>query len=128
GFFRTEFDGTNWWFVDPEGYATFSIGMDCMRPYSPMKVSGMEHLIPKLPDKTGIYNEAWDKEHFDYGIYNLIRAFGEKWYDKWSELNTARLKDWKVNTIGNWSEGGFIESAQIPYVYPMEGFPATKAT
>lgn len=127
GFFRTEYDGTNWWFVDPDGYAMFSLGIDGMRPHSPMKVSGMDHLISGLPDKEGIYANAWDNNSFDYGIFNLIRVFGSNWHKEWSELNTARLKDWKVNTIGNWSQKEFIESSKIPYVYPMEGFPTTEA-
>lgn len=126
GFFRTEYDGKNWWFVDPEGYATFSLGIDGMRVYSPMRVSGMEHLISNLPSKEGNYAAAWDNENFDYGIYNLIRVFGSDWYHKWSELNAARLKDWQVNTIANWSQEEFIKSAKMPYVYPMEDFPTTK--
>lgn len=125
GFFRTEYDGSNWWLVDPDGYATFSLGIDCIRPNSPMKVSGMEHLISWLPSRTGEYADAWIDDQFDYGISNMIRAFGEDWYNKWSELNKFRLKDWKVNTIANWSEGEFIKSSQLPYVYPMEDFPST---
>lgn len=125
GFFRTEHDGENWWFVDPEGYATFSLGIDGIRVHSPMKVSGMEHLTPELPNKEGKFAEAWDEDHFDYGIFNLIRVFGSDWYKKWAALNQARLKDWKINTIANWSQSEFIESAKIPYVYPLEGFPST---
>src|SRR5690625_3139431 len=86
----------------------------------------MEHLIPELPSKDGKYAAAWEHDHFDYGIFNLIRVFGSDWYVKWSALNAARLKDWKVNTIANWSQEEFIESAKIPYVYPMENFPTTE--
>jgi hypothetical protein len=33
-----------------------------------------------------------------------------------------------MNTIGNWSSAAFIRHSELPYVYPMEGFPATEKT
>lgn len=128
GYFRTEYDGENWWFVDPEGYVTFSVGINCMTPDSSTYTKGMKHLTSWLPEKETRYAAAWHGEHFDYGIANLIKVFGEDWYDQWARLQTHRLKDWKVNTIANWSQDEFIERSKIPYVYPMHSFPATKET
>lgn len=126
GYFRTEYDGENWWFVDPEGYATFSLGINCMTPTSAMHTKGMKHLTSWLPGRETEFSEAWHGENFDYGISNMIRAFGNEWYDHWVDVNTKRLKEWKVNTIGNWSQKEFIERSKIPYVYPMRGFPTTE--
>jgi hypothetical protein len=125
GYYRTEYEGTRWWFVDPEGYAMFSTGIDCIGPYDTMRVTGMEHLIPDLPDKNGAYRHAWSKEGFSFAVANLIRVFGEKWRECWAELTELRLKEWGINTIGNWSQNEFIAASSLSYVYPMEDFPTT---
>ncbi|MEK5238762.1 beta-galactosidase [Paenibacillus sp. FSL L8-0470] len=130
GYFRTEFDGSNWWFADPDGYALFSTGMDCAGPASPMHVTGMEHLIPQLPGREGSYHEAWSQagQEFSFGIANLITTFGSEWRSAWTELTEYRLRQWGFNTIGNWSDDGFIKGSELPYVYPLSDFPATEQT
>ncbi len=128
GYFRTEHDGQRWWFIDPEGYALFSTGMDCIHPSDTMRVSGMEHLIPPLPDKDGAFRDAWAHHGYSFAIANLIRAFGEEWREKWAILTEHRMKSWGINTIGNWSSPDYIRQSELPYVYPMEGFPATEHT
>lgn len=128
GYFRTEFDGLRWWFVDPEGYAMFSTGMDCVGPSVEMRVSGMEHLMPPLPDKEGPFRDAWTQHGYCLAVSNMIRVFGEKWREAWMELTEHRLKDWGINTIGNWSHPDFISRSELPYVYPMDGFPSTRET
>ncbi|XEC92902.1 hypothetical protein AB6A23_16090 [Paenibacillus tarimensis] len=128
GFFRTEHDGERWWFVDPDGYALFSTGMDCIHPSERMRISGMEHLIPPLPDQEGLFHEAWSPGGYSFGIANLLRAFGEDWHEKWAKLTEYRLRAWGINTIGNWSSPDFIRLSGLPYVYPMADFPATSVT
>lgn len=128
GFFRTEHDGKRWWFVDPEGYALFSTGMDCIHPSDSMRVKGMEHLIPSLPDKNGAYRDAWMQEGYSFAIANLIRVFGEEWREKWADLTEHRMKTWGMNTIGNWSSADYIRQSELPYVFPMDGFPVTEQT
>ncbi|OMD76541.1 MULTISPECIES: beta-galactosidase [Paenibacillus] len=130
GYFRTEFDGSRWWFVDPEGYALFSTGMDCVGPACSMHVTGMEHLIPSLPEREGIYQEAWsqDGEEFSFEIANLITAFGAEWRSNWVAMTDFRLQQWGFNTIGNWSNDRFINESQLPYVYPLVDFPMTEQT
>lgn len=128
GYFRTEYDGKNWWFVDPEGCALFSTGMDCVNPTDHMRVTGMEHLIPPLPAVEGPYRDAWSPHGYSFAVANLIRAFGEEWRQAWAELTEHRLKDWGINTIGNWSGADFIRGSELPYVYPLADFPTTQAT
>ncbi|WP_019911757.1 beta-galactosidase [Paenibacillus sp. HW567] len=127
GYFRTEFDGSNWWFVDPDGYALFSAGMDCIGPSSELRVTGMEHLLPVLPEREGSYKDAWSMHGYSPFIANLISAFGEQWRECWRELTEQRLKEWGINTIGNWSDPDFISGSKLPYVYPMHSFPTTGA-
>ncbi|MCH9276885.1 beta-galactosidase [Bifidobacterium amazonense] len=68
---------------------------------------------------------------YDYGKANLRAAFGERdWRDAWARITRRHLLDWGVNTIGNWSDRGFIREAGLPYVLPVEelagvGFPST---
>ncbi|WP_375103576.1 beta-galactosidase [Paenibacillus sp. RS8] len=130
GYFRTEFDDSRWWFVDPDGYALFSTGMDCVGPACPMRIKGMEHLVPPLPDQEGSYKEAWSQEgrEFSFEIANLITAFGERWRSDWEALTDYRLRQWGFNTIGNWSNDRFISGSELPYVYPLEDFPTTEQT
>lgn len=128
GYFRTEFDGTNWWFADPDGYALFSAGMDCIGPSSPVRVTGMEHLLPALPEPEGRYQEAWfrDSREFSFEIANLIAVFGRQWRSAWTAITDYRLREWGWNTIGNWSDSGFIRESELPYVYPLADFPSTE--
>lgn len=126
GYFRTEFDGTNWWFVDPDGYALFSAGMDCVGPFSELRVSGMEHLLPPLPAKDGCFSDAWSGQGYSPMTAGLIRAFGEQWRESWKELTERRLSEWGINTVGNWSDPDFIASSNLPYVLPLKDFPMTE--
>jgi len=126
GYFRTQHDGQRWWFVDPEGYALFSTGMDCIHPAEAMRVSGMEHLLPQHFDTVGDLRDAWVHRGYSFGIANLIRAFGAEWWGKWKDLTEHRMKLWGLNTIGNWSSPEYIRQSELPYVYPMEDFPTTE--
>ncbi len=127
GYFRTEHDGERWWFVDPDGCAMFSTGIDGIRPYDPMYLAGMEHLLPELPEEHDReFQDARGDSTFSFIVANLIRAFGaDDWKSCWYELTEHRLKQWGINTIGNWSDPSFILSSSLPYVYPMEQFPTT---
>jgi len=130
GYFRTAFDGTNWWFVDPDGFGVFSAGMDCVSPASPMRITGMEHLLPELPGPQEGYGDAWMRggTEFSFAIANLIRVFGTAWRDDWTALTEHRLRSWGFNTIGNWSDAGFIRDSSLSYVYPLADFPSTEKT
>ncbi|HHY82590.1 MAG TPA: hypothetical protein GX505_07910 [Clostridiales bacterium] len=139
GYFRTEYDGDRWWLVDPDGYAFYSNGLDCVHPHEQYsRISGIENFLTWLPDKNGMFRDAWriagdikeyypgESDLFDFAISNLIRAFGEDWWDKWAKLTKSRLIEWGFNTVGNWSDAKFIRYANLPYVWPLRHFPQTK--
>lgn len=130
GYFRTAHDGSNWWFVDPDGFALFSAGMDCIGPASPMRIAGMEHLLPELPTPEEGYGDAWMRggTDFSFEVANLIRAFGADWRRDWTSLTEFRLRHFGFNTIGNWSDESFIRASSLPYVYPLTDFPSTERT
>ncbi len=132
GFFRTEHDGQRWWLVDPDGCAFYSVGVDCIRPNCEVDTEGNEDLFLDLPDKEGPLNHLWtsrgdgQRTLFDGMRYNLMRAFGDDWFDKWMELCRQRVTKWGFNTVGNWSHPDFCALAGLPYVMQLLDFPTTE--
>jgi hypothetical protein len=137
GFFRTHFDGKRWTLVDPDGYRFISAGLDCCNPGEMSNYGGIEILYDELPDRkqfVDAYRIAEGKRHgydncfVSFAITNLIRVFGEGWFDKWAKITRNRLVEWNFNTIANWSDLQFIRKAQLPYVWPLDvgnPFPTT---
>ncbi len=129
GFFRTHYDGKRWWLVDPEGYAFLSAGLDCVHPNSTGVVEGQEDLYEWLPDPGGKYRSAYSKSRdmtmINFQRINLIRYFGKDWKTSWDSLIVSILKQWRFNTIGNWSDIQLARKARIPYVLPLSRFPST---
>lgn len=129
GFFQVAESDGRWWLVDPDGYAFFSIGLDVINPSSSGTIEGMEDLFSWLPEPTGRFAPARSVsrglEEASFLTSNLIRAFGSEWEEHWQEMTRGLLREWRFNTIGNWSNRDFIASAQMPYVLPLANFPTT---
>jgi len=131
GFFRTHYDGKRWWLVDPDGFAFLSAGVDCIRDNVEGSITGQEDIFAWLPSQSdSLYSAAYRKRgeditQFDFLKSNLIRVYGADWYEKWEEITAGLLKEWRVNTIANWSNLKFAKKANVPYVLNMSGFPTT---
>ncbi len=129
GFFRTQFDGDRWWLVDPEGYAFWSIGCDCVRPNVEVNVSGIEAVFdPALPSPDSVphlWHEKSGRCSFNALAHNLERALGPEWRARWMELTGGRLRAYRFNTIANWSDPDLPAHCGVPYVLTMRGYPAT---
>lgn len=129
GYFRVHNDGKRWWFVDPDGYAFLSAGVDCIGSNVTGTVTGQEDLFAWLPQDS-IYksalNERGDKKMINFLEVNLIRAFGNERRDKWENITKGLLKKWRVNTIANWSDIEFAQKSGSPYVLNMRNYPSTK--
>ncbi|MFN8206306.1 MAG: beta-galactosidase [Bacteroidales bacterium] len=129
GFFRTEHDGKRWWFVDPEGNAFLSMGMDCVDHEISTVYSGNEDLFEWLPGPETKTKEAisgrGNRIMVDYLVSNLIRTWGPDWKSQWASLTGNLLRSYRFNTIGNWSDMNFAKTAGIPYVLPLGEFPTT---
>jgi hypothetical protein len=124
GFFRTHHDGKRWWLVDPDGFAFWSAGMDCVRVDTDAACGGLEAALAWMPDRDGpyaaIYAEGFEGPSINYLAANLIRAFGsEAWYARWSEIALAALRGWGFNTVANWSDWQIARQAGFPYVRPL---------
>jgi len=139
GFFRTFHDGQRWWLVDPDGYAFWSAGMDCVRVNTDAAYDGLETALAWVPDReeyAGAYHgHRHGLQFVNYLAANLIRAFGKDatsrsseaaslrntgWYAKWSAIALAELRRLGFNTVANWSDWQIAKEAGFPYVRPLD--------
>jgi hypothetical protein len=123
GFFRTQHDGRRWWMVDPEGYAFWSAGQDCVRMAIDAAVGGIREALKWLPEAQGPLKPAVEKDQVDFLTANFIRVFGERHHETWSAIALSLMKQYGFNTVANWSEWKIAQKAQFPYVRPMHFSP-----
>lgn len=138
GFFRTHHDGKRWWLVDPDGYAFWSTGLDCVSVEQCLSdCERLESALTWRPSVTGEFRDAYLRvshldgsplaepesgrtSHINYLAANLIRALGaDGWRDKWAKIAMGEMKRMCFNTVGNWSEWAYAQPAKFPYVRPM---------
>ena len=135
GYFALYNDAGTWYLTDPEGYAFFSVGPDCVGTNTASVLTGIEKLYSALPDR-GAYKDAYNKteghfggasmEFIDYYRVNLIRVFGKDWFDAYCAISEYQMKEMGFNTIANWSDPDIIAKTGMAYVTPLEDFPTTK--
>jgi hypothetical protein len=129
GFFGVKKEGQRWWLVDPEGYAFWSAGADCVRLDSLAAYTLLESALTWLPEVESDYKDCFafrtspsvgEFKTFTYLGANLIRALGaDGWRQKWADTALGVMKQLRFNTVGNWSEWEYAKAAQFPYVRPM---------
>lgn len=106
GFFRVEKIDGKWWFVDPEGWLFWSLGVNSTGYGADTIIEGRERLFPESMrghQRLRIYDE------------NLKRKYGDDWRQRHAEVTVARMRDWGVNTSGAWPVQDFVEPGRIPY-------------
>lgn len=125
-FFRRLHDGKRWWLVDPEGYAFWSTGLDCVAASMGARYDGLEDALAWTPAtqafETILAEAPGNREgrYVDYLKANWIRKFGpDGWPKAWAAATTAHLRRWGFNTIGNWSDIAYARRTQFPYVRPL---------
>lgn len=153
GWFHFEHDDKRAWLVDPDGNAFFSNGMCYGHRAGIYSVADhLDSLFEYLPANEGIMSEAWitgdkipqyvvrtgaeyakERKLFNFARANMIRVFGDKWYDAWITINSARLHSMGINTIGigvndydTETTMDFVHKAKIPYVVTLKLFPLTE--
>ena len=134
GFFSVKKQGDTWHLADPDGYAFFSVGLDCVGTNTGGAITGIEELFCELPDR-GEFADAYSVsggrhgvsvEYLDFYRANMIRVFGGEWFEAYCEITEHLMMEMGFNTIGNWSDEEFIKKSSLPYVLPLAGFPATE--
>ena len=131
GFFYTHNDGKRWWLVDPDGYAFISAGVDCIGANASGVLSGQEELFDWLPPENDVifeaaYGRGRNMTQVDFLRSNLMRVYNNQWKQKWEEITVGVMKQWRVNTVANWSENEVARRNKIPYVFNLSRFPSTQ--
>ena len=131
GFFRTQHDGKRWWLVDPDGYAFLSSGVTGIRFGSGGPVTDIEDFFEWLPSPDDpVFSSAIsvtrERKSMDFYTSNMIRVFGNDWKEKWYPITEGLMRQFRINTIANWSDIEFARRSKIPYVLNMNGFPRTE--
>ena len=135
GFFSRVKADNRWYLTDPDGYAFFSLGCDCVTARCDARIDGVESVLEPIPSREALpdlYGERaipWGEGSrkpvlFSYERWNLMRAFGPDWYARWQDMIIAQLKQMGINTLGNWSDPALF--GRMPYVTSLPEFPATK--
>ena len=122
GWFRTQQTDGRWWLVDPDGYAFWSAGLDCVRVDTDARVDGIEEALQWMPAGPEYADavRSMRGRNVNFLAANMIRALGrEGWRDKWAQTALAEMKRLRFNTVGNWSEFAYAGRAAFPYVRPM---------
>lgn len=139
GFFTRHKDNGRWSLVDPEGYAFFSAGPDCVGTRIDCRVDGVEEWLDWLPEtydsEYGSMFRRYEREKgaegrrqgksFSYGEANLYRVWGKDWFIHWSRWVTGQLRGLGMNTLGNWSDERLFGKNEMPYVTSLPEFPRT---
>ncbi len=118
-FYVTEHNG-KWWYVTPNGSLFWSLGVTGIRPKELRSdvtlVKGREELFAWLPEKDGPYAEVWvGGEAVSFYHTNLLRKYGN--LNEWRITVLKRLKNWGLNSIGNWSEEALLMESDVPFTY-----------
>lgn len=126
GRFRVEKHAGKWWFVDPEGKLFWSHGIDCVEfgTQTRTRISGREHYFSYLPtpesDEEKLYTSSGPPENetlwLSFHALNLFRKYGKSWKDISNEHQHIRMRNWGMNTIGNWSDADIYLQRKTPYV------------
>lgn len=133
GFFGLEHDGRRFWLRDPDGYAFFSMGFDCVCLGSDCNLTGIKGLCEDLPDESepGWHKGNWHgrpNDSFNFFLHNVAAAFGEDYFGIWADMIRRRMISWGCNTVACWSDHRFIEREKLPYVVIGPGYPRTATT
>lgn len=122
-----------WYLLDPNGNAYFATGPDCVVIRGDARIDGLENMLDELPKEPELYAES--DFPFPGGLrrcraisfteWNLRRAFGDGWYEAFSDYIGRKLRAGGMNSLGNWSEHKLYGTAGLPYVTQLSRFPET---
>lgn len=153
GWFRTQHDGDRWWLVDPEGCAFFSHGVcygtrmgefgwysgmegfyeDMPSPDDPRFAGAFTHpgLIAEYVKRHGVTKRS-NEWMVNPARVNMMRVFGDGWWEAWRQLATSRFRKWGINTTGvgivNFVDErveDFLRLSKLPYAVTLKRFPVT---
>ena len=118
GFFRTQKIDDKWWFIDPDGYPFWSIGVTGAGKGNQTQILDKKFLFSDILDESDISstiskNKILSKRGINYYNLNLLRKYGSNWEEIHHDVTIGRYKNWGINTFGAWS---IIQNkSNIPY-------------
>ena len=137
GWFHTQKQAGRWWLVTPEGHSFFSLGVNAVnltdgRTY----VQGREYMFADPGAANGRFGGVADSRSdqgsqrdnamnhgrwWDVYANNVARSFdGGDTTAAWRKRTIDRLKAWRFNTLGNWSDPAFARaSSRMAYTVPI---------
>jgi hypothetical protein len=135
GFFRVQKQSERWWLVSPEGHPFFSLGVNAVnhtdgRTY----VQGREFMFADTSGANGPFGGTGDSRSdngsqrdngmnhgrwWDVYANNIARTLGNNFDNAWRKRTLDRLKAWRFNTLGNWSDTGFAGDKRMAYTVPI---------
>jgi hypothetical protein len=122
GHFRTEKIDGKWWLIDPEGCLFWSHGITGVgKGAATTKVADREHYFANLPAKDSPRFQFAGKTKkgkintFNFTASNLYIKYGKDWKKQHQEMAHKRLKNWGMNTCGNWSDTETYMLRKTPY-------------
>ena len=121
-FYTKKVDG-KWWFVDPEGYLFWSLGVTGVGFGESTLITGREKFFPKKEslDQTPRFWSADDRELedgeevYNFVYSNLKKKYGEDWVSKHTQVTLGRMQQWGLNTCGAWPMNSFLGQQRVPY-------------
>jgi hypothetical protein len=88
------------------------------------RITDREHYFQFLPEEgspeADLYRVSNDQanpiRYLSFHAVNLFRKYGSQWTEIAQERIHDRLRDWGINTVGNWSDPGIYLQRKTPYV------------
>ncbi len=129
GFFRVQKYEGKWWLVDPLGRLFWSHGVDCVGLIDATPTTDRESYFSFLPKDgpfaqfkgrggwlhpPGFYKDYKAYDTYNYRAANLYRKYGDSWKEQFYASAIRRLKAWRMNTLGAWSDGDLYSSEAVP--------------
>ena len=153
GWFRTQQEDGRWWLVDPAGYAFFSHGVcygtrmgefgwysgmegfyeGMPTPDDPKFAGAFTHpgLIAEYVKRHGVTSRS-NEWMINPARVNMMRVFGDDWWEAWRQIATHRFHQWGLNTTGigivNFTDEraeDFLRLSKLPYAVTLKRFPVT---
>lgn len=135
GWFHAQKQGNRWWLVTPEGHAFFSLGVNAVnRTDGRTYVQGREFMFTDTNGANGPYGGAADSRSnngsqrdngmnhgrwWDIYANNVARTFDGNIEASWRKRSVDRLRAWRFNTLGNWSDPAFANDKRMAYTVPI---------
>ena len=125
GHFRVQKVFGRWMFIDPDGRAFWSFGVNSTGNTGVGYVDNRRHYFEWLPDEDPEVSRFLSGTMYTVGELNLWRKYGDDYRQIYKERALQRMRSWSLNTLGGWQStdsGGPMEG-KLPYTITINTGP-----